>query len=122
MNPRFVIFLDDVACCVILLQGEKAIKTTADMGEIIVERIDDDFAYELFLSFFLTSRFRRGGGPSEQGDNRFGWCDTNDLKSIFDSFGPPWRYELRNPPEVAIDINTRIVPSDVQATISKFLQ
>jgi hypothetical protein len=118
MNPRFVIYLDNVACCIILLQGEKAIKTTADMGEITVEEIYDDFAYELFLSFFLSSRFRRGGGPFEQDSNRFGWCDTNDLKSILDNFPPPWRYESRNAPQFVVDINTRVSPGDIQTFVS----
>jgi hypothetical protein len=110
MNPRFLIYFDDVACCLVLLRGEKAIKTTADMGQIVVETIYDDFIYELFLSFFLVSRYRRGGGPFEQGDNQFGWCDTNDLTNIFNNFPPPWRHELKDAPEVAIDINPRNPP------------
>jgi hypothetical protein len=66
------------------------------MGAIAIQ-VENAIAFELFKALFLSSRFRVVGMPVE-GEENWGTCDWDDLKSIFDQFPPPWRYEMVDAP------------------------
>lgn len=94
---EFHIHLADRLCCIVSL-GD--VKVSSDVGAIQIT-VEQAIAFELFRSLFLTSRFRVVGTPTqpEQDGGVWGHCDWDDLKSIFDQFPPPWRYEEINPPK-----------------------
>ncbi len=91
---NFDISLGDRLCCKVSLDG---VRTSLDRGAIQIQ-IENAIAFELFKPLFLSSRFRVVGMPMEGKDN-WGHCDWDDLKSIFDRFPPPWKYEMVGAPK-----------------------
>jgi len=96
-TPQFKVFLADRLCCTVTL-GQ--VQKSSDLGAIKIE-IQNAIAFELFKSLFLSSRFRIVGAP-EQGTNNWGMCDWDDLKSIFDQFPSPWKYQEVDAPRSEI--------------------
>ncbi len=96
---EFRIYIGERLCCIVSI-GD--IKLSSDVGAIKIG-VEQAIAFELFKSLFLTSRFRVAGTPTEpETGDIWGHCDWDDLKSIFDEFPSPWRYEEVNPPESQI--------------------